>query len=72
MITKQIEGVTFEVESPSFYRLAGFPVDVSYLGESWYLQCPGPDDQPRFEKFDRLADAAAFIKRAWANAGVSC
>jgi hypothetical protein len=72
MITKQIDGVPFEVESPSFYRLAGFPIDVSYLGDRWYLQCPGENGQPRYEPFNHLADAAAFIKSAWAKVGLPC
>jgi len=72
MIQRNINGVTFEVESPSFYHLAGYPIDVSYLADAWYLQCPGKDGQPKFEKFEHLADAAAFIKTAWVNAGIAC
>ena len=72
MIHKTIDGVKFEVASPSFYKLAGFPIDVAYLGDRWYLQCEGEDGQPRFRPFDRLADAAAFIKTAWQNVGLTC
>ena len=68
MLTREINGVTFEVESPSFYRLPGLPVDVSFLGDSWYLQCPGEDGEPRYRAFPTVDAAACMIALAWGNA----
>jgi hypothetical protein len=35
MVTKQINGVTFEFESPSLFRPQGLPVEIRYVDDSW-------------------------------------
>ena len=37
MSLKTINGMTYEVVTPSHWQLAGYPVEVSFLGDSWFL-----------------------------------
>lgn len=62
MILRHLHGLAFRVISPSFYELASHPeIDVSYLGDAWWLQCPDTRGEPRFHDFKSLDDAARFV-----------
>lgn len=49
MLTRELSGISFEIASPSHYRLAninaGHTIDIGYLGgvEDWYLCHEAPD-----------------------------
>lgn len=69
MIVRTLQGVAFECISPSFYKLAGYPVDISYLDDAWYLHCPGRDGEPAIRRFESRDSAVAFIAEAFRNQG---
>jgi len=35
MITRTINGVQFEFESPCIFRPSGLPVEIQYTGDQW-------------------------------------
>lgn len=70
MTIRIIQGVAFEIISPSFYQLADAPrCDLSYLGDGWWLQCPDESDQPRYQQFSSRDAAVAAIAQAYAEMG---
>lgn len=66
MITRSIAGLQWEVISPSFYQLVGVPqVDLSYVGEVWFVHCPGENGQPKMRPFKTRDKAAALVASAF-------
>ncbi len=62
MITRLLHGLPFRVISPSFYELASHPeIDISYVGDLWYLTVPGEHGEPMMQPFKSLDEAAAFV-----------
>lgn len=37
MALKTVNGLTYEIVTPSHWQLAGYPVEVSFLGDAWFL-----------------------------------
>ncbi len=62
MITRTINGLAFNVISPSFYELASHPcIDISYVGGTWLLHVPRDDGEPILEMHGSLDEATAFM-----------
>ncbi len=62
MITRTLHALTYNVISPSFYELAGFPqIDIAYVGDTWLLHVPRADGSPAMQSFKSLDEAAAFV-----------
>lgn len=67
MITRTLQGIAFRVVSPSFYELAGYPeVDISFVGDCWFLHVPGEDGEPRLRAFPTRDAAVEMVARALA------
>ncbi len=65
MIVKTIQGVPFRVVSPSFYELACAPaIDISFVGDCWFLHVPRQDGPPIMEPFKSLDAAARYVRSA--------
>lgn len=64
MTQRTLHGLTFDVVSPSFYTLSGYPVDVSFLGNRWFLFCPMPDGEIKTREFVSLDNAAKYLAEA--------
>ena len=71
MTTKIANGLTYEVISPSFWQLKGYPVDISFLGDTWLLSLPGKDHEPIYSYFHSREEACAMIATAFTDKGVS-
>ncbi len=65
MITRTLHSLAWRVISPSFYELAGYPVDVAFLGDAWYLQVPDDQGEPMMQPFKSLDEAAHFVSLAF-------
>jgi hypothetical protein len=65
MTTKIACGLTYEVISPSFWQLKGYPVDISFLGDTWLLSLPGKDEEPIYSYFHSREEACAMISQAF-------
>lgn len=37
MHLKTVNGLQYEVVTPSHWQLAGYPVELSFLGDAWFL-----------------------------------
>ncbi len=62
MITRTLHALRYNVISPSFYELAGFPqIDIAYVGDTWLLHVPREDGSPAMQPFKSLDEAAAFV-----------
>ncbi len=62
MIVRQLHNVAWRVISPSFYELASHPdIDISYVGDVWFLHVPREDGSPAMQPFKSLDEAAAFV-----------
>lgn len=62
MILRTLQGIPFRVISPSFYELASHPeIDISFVGDCWFLHVPREDGSPAMQPFDSLDDAVAFV-----------
>ncbi len=61
---RTVNGIVYEVTSPSFWELAGYPVQITYVGDEWQLYCPGENLQPLVRSFPRLKDAQGMIETA--------
>lgn len=64
MTHRTLSGLSFDIISPSFYSLTGSPIDISFLGDAWYLACPMPGGEVRVQQFPSLLDAADYIALA--------
>lgn len=65
MITRTLSGLQWHAISPSFYELAGFPsIDLSFVGDIWYLHCPDEQGEPRMQPFASRDAAAAMVAEA--------
>lgn len=65
MITRILQGIPFNVISPSFYELASHPcVDISFVGDKWFACCPGPDGEPLLRPFPTRDAAVSAIALA--------
>ena len=70
MTDRTINGLTYEVISPSFWQLKGYPVDISFLGDTWLLCVPGKDDEPIYSYFHSREEACTMISQAFTDKGV--
>lgn len=72
MITRTLHGLPFRVISPSFYELAlvapkplgeggSIGIEISFLGDLWYLTVPGEHGEPLMQPFNSLDEAAGFV-----------
>ncbi len=62
MITRTLHALRYNVISPSFYELASSPeIDISYVGDCWFLHVPREDGSPAMQPFKSLDEAAAFV-----------
>lgn len=65
MITRTIQGIPFRVISPSFYELVEAPaIDISFVGDCWFLHVPRTDGSPMLERFESLDEAVAYVALA--------
>jgi len=39
MITRTVNGLVYEIATPSHWQLQGYPIELTYLGDSWFLSC---------------------------------
>ena len=73
-MTRNIAGLTWDVPSPSFYRLAsahirGAIVDVSFVGDRWIMFfCR--NGQVRTRSFETRDEAIGMVMLAFRNEGV--
>jgi len=71
MTTKTVSGVVYEIISPSFWQLKGYPVDISFLGDKWLLACPANEPgETLFRYFPTREEACAMISQAFIARGV--
>lgn len=64
MISRTVNGITWDVVSPSFWQLHGQPVEIAYVGDQWQLWCPGPDGEMLHRAFDSRSAAMELIETA--------
>ncbi len=62
MIVRTLHSLAWRVISPSFYELDSYPeIDVSYLGDTWFLTVPDEQGKPRMQPFKSLDEATRFV-----------
>lgn len=60
MALKTVNGLTYEIVTPSHWQLAGYPVEVSFLGDAWFLSLLAVMDDGNTEvKMTKLASRDA-------------
>ena len=65
MATRTINGLTWDIDTPSHWQLRGVNVDMSYVGMGqWVLMCPGKDGAPLFRYFATREQACELIEQA--------
>ena len=61
MTRRTLHGLSFDIISPSFISLTGSPIDISFLGDAWYLSAPMPDGDHRCQQFASRDEAVRYI-----------
>lgn len=64
-----VQGLVFEVPSPSFWKLSGEPVDIDYLGDRWYLFCNDERGQKCAMPVPSRDAGIAMVAKAFRNTG---
>ncbi len=63
-IQRTVNGITYNVVSPSFWQLQGQPIEIAYVELSWVLFCPDKQGEPMARQFKSLRAAQELIEGA--------
>ena len=63
MTQRTINGFVYDIVSPSHWQLAGYPVEIAYLGDAWFLSLVAVEDGGETDiKMSRLASRDAGLR----------
>ena len=66
MTLRTINGLQFRVTSPSFWELVGYPIELNYLGDCWYVTV-AHKAQPQMKPLESFTQGVELIQRAFAE-----
>ena len=65
MTTRVVSGITFDIESPSHWRVVGYPLDLSFIDNGWYLRGESPPGWIFGKSYKTRDEAIALIAQVF-------